>query len=329
MVNINFFLTYGEVPSDYFANWLPDESPQKYSSGIGHNVLELAVRLKAKGHKVSIGVDVPSDSNVVIFFKKHFLLQRYLSLKILRIALDYPVILIRSDLTLEDKLIFSPDVEVMPNRSTIKENHQRFVPPLPQRGLIPRDYQRGNKVRSLGIKCNPENIPNYLGQIMEQVSQFDSMIELKIDSPKSADGSDNNWNDFSDVDLSLILRPRSQYPKSNARKPATRLINAWVAGTIPLVDPFPAYTELIQDKIDGFVINHPDEVAALIKTLVENPNYCAEIFANSRKRGEDYKVEAIVETWERTIHEICENTKIGLSRSTNIVIEFILTYLRK
>lgn len=328
-MNIHFFLTKEEMPDGIFEEWIPDENPRMYSSGVGHNILELASRLRVRGHTVTLGQNPPIDSVAVIFFKKHFLLQRNLSLEILRIALRFPVILIRSDLPMFEPIIFSPDLDVMPNQSIAKRKNQVYIPPLPQRGIICRNFLKGNKVRNLEIKCNPENIPDYLELLVQEVNSLDPSITVKVDAPSSSDGSDNNWNDFSNVDLSLIIRPLTGNPRSDWRKPPTRLINAWVAGTIPIVDPLPAYTGLIKDGIDGFIAHNPKDVVAVVKRLAENPDYCGAVFENCRRRGVEYQVNEILENWEESISAIAKVTRIGVLRAIRISSEFIMTYLRK
>ena len=326
-MKIHFFLTRDEMPGESFTTWSPDANPRMFSSGIGHNILELASRLRARGHIVTLGTQPDSDSTAVIFFKKHFLLRRNLTLEILKVAIRYPVILIRSDLELDARLVFNPDLEVMPNCSILRRPNQSYIPPFPQRGLIRREKLKGNRIENLEIKCNPENVPDYLELLVVKVNALDPAISIKVDAPSSADGSDNNWNDFSNVDLSLIIRPVGENPDSNSRKPPTRLINAWVAGTIPLVDPLPAYTELIRDGIDGFIVDNPKQVVAAVKRLVENPEYCEEVFENCRRRGEEFQVDEIVEIWEQSISNIAEQTKIGVGRAFRILLEFFKTYL--
>ncbi len=328
-MNIHFFLTRKEMPDSFFEEWNPDDNPKMYSSGVGHNILELASRLSVRGHTITLGHKPSSDSSTVIFFKKHFLLRRDVTLKILRIAARHPVVLIRSDLQVDSSLVFNPYLEVMPNHSLVQKKNQIFVPPFPQRGLIRREKWNGNRIKNLEIKCNPENIPDNLELLVSEINALDCAITLNVDSPKSADGSDNNWNDFSDVDLSLIMRPVGQNTESNVRKPPTRLINAWVAGTIPVVDPLPAYTELIRDGIDGFIVDSPKQVVAVVKRLVENPDYCEEVFENCRRRGEEYQVDEIIEIWEQSISNIAKEAKVGLRRTARIFLEFMLTYLRK
>jgi len=326
-LRIHFFLSRGEVPEDLTVSWNPDLEPWRYSSGLGHNILEFALRLEMNGHEVSYGHEVPSGTYVVIFFKKHFLLQKKLSPTIFKIAMKYPVILIRSDLPIEYPLIFIPDLEVMPNRLLAKNANQVFIPPIPQRGLIARDEERRDQIVNLTIKCNPENVPSSAHLILDQLKVIDPRFSLVIDSPEISDGSDNNWNDFSQVDISLILRPLTTI--SNDRKPPTRLINAWVAGTIPFVDPLPAYLELIRDGVDGFVIRETVNVASVMKVLVDNPEYRSEVFANARKRGEEFTVEKVIEEWERSISEICRKTKLGLNRRIRIILQFARTIIQR
>ena len=326
-MNIHFFLTQKEMPDGIFEEWIPDNNPKMYSSGVGHNILELASRLMVRGHTVTLGHQPPSDASAVLFFKKHFLLRNDLTLEILKVAIRYPVILVRSDLEVDARLVFNPDLEVMPNRSILRGTNQVYIPPFPQRGLIRREKWNGNRIENLEIKCNPENIPDYLELIALEVNALDPAITVKVDAPSSADGSDNNWNDFSKVDVSLIIRPISQNPRSNARKPPTRLINAWVAGTIPIVDRLPAYTELVRDGIDGFIVDNPLQVVAVVKRLVGNSDYSEEVFENCRRRGEEYQADELVEIWEQSIRNIAKQTKIGVGRALRIYLEFFKTYL--
>lgn len=326
-MKIHFFLSRDEAPEDCVFSWNPDLEPRRYSSGLGHNIFELASRLKMIGHEVSHGSEVPDRTEAVIFFKKHFLLRRNLSPSILKIAMKYPVILIRSDLPIENRLIFEPDLEVMPNQSLVTRANQLFIPPIPQRGLIARDANRLNRLTNLAIKCNPENIPSSANFILEQLKEIDEKFALVIDSPKISDGSDNNWNDFSQVDISLIIRPAT--PLSNDRKPPTRLINAWAAGTIPFVDPLPAYLELIRDGIDGFIIYEPEDVASLVKTLIDDPTYLAQVFANARKRGEEFDVDQIVGEWERSISGVSSQTRLSIRRKFLLILQFTKTLVQK
>ncbi len=301
--------------------------PQIYSSGIGHNVLELAKRMQNKGHMISFGCIPPKDKCPVIFFKKHFLLRKKLSIRVLKISLNHPIVLIRSDLPIESRLIFNPDLEVMPSGSTVKKKTQKYIPPLPQRGIMVRNVNRGDVIKKIEVKCNPENIPSSMNSISAQLKDVDSGISLSVDSPINADGSDNNWHDFSQIDISLILRPTT--PLSNDRKPPTRLINAWAAGTIPFVDPLPAYLELIRDGIDGFIIYEPEDVASFVKTLIDDPTYLAQVFANARKRGEEFDVDQIVEEWERSISGVSSQTRLSIRRKFLLILQFIKTLVQK
>ena len=316
-----------EIPDESFARWNPDSNPQKYSTGIGHNILELAVRLRARNQQVTFGLDVPKDTDVVIFYKKHLLLERSRSLKILKIASKFPTVLVRSDLPIEHDLIFSPDLEVVPNRILVKTESQRYLPHLPQRGLITRDPTRGNEISNFEIKCYAENIPDNLSLIEEAISRVIPNMSLKVDSPVTTDSSDNRWHDFHHVDVSLILRPEKVGAIfSYDRKPATRLINAWVAGTIPFVDPLPAYLELIRDKMDGFIIHKPEDIETILRTLVNDPEYLAEVRRAVQKRGENFQVDRILDDWEAAIKEVIDKAKMGISRKVRLNISFLRFY---
>ena len=326
-MKIHFFLLESEVPDEMYLSWDPDSNPQMYSTGVGHNILELATRLRARNQRVTIGAQVAKDAEVVIFYKKHFLLERSRTLKILGTAAKFPTVLVRSDLPTEHTLIFRPDLEVVPNGILAERKNQKYLPHLPQRGLVARDSTRGNLLRNFEIKCYEHNIPDNLFEIASAIKKVHPETYLKIDSPKSSDSSDNNWHDFREVDISLILR--SQKFKnifSDDRKPATRLVNAWVAGTIPFVDPLPAYLEIIRDKVDGFVIYEVGDIEKTLIELMSNPEYLSEVREAVRIRSQEYQVDKILDDWENALREVSMKTKIGMARNLRLGFSFIKMY---
>ena len=48
------------------ASWDPDAEPQRYSTGVGHNLLELFVRLRTDGACVALGERVPRRPALVV-----------------------------------------------------------------------------------------------------------------------------------------------------------------------------------------------------------------------------------------------------------------------
>src|SRR5688500_8947956 len=82
-------------PAPDVDDWDPDSAPERYSTGLGHNLYELYVRLRAAGEPVTLGA-VQRDAVVVVAFAKSL---RALSAQrsLVRSLGSKPLVLIRSD----------------------------------------------------------------------------------------------------------------------------------------------------------------------------------------------------------------------------------------
>src|SRR2546421_5319137 len=112
---LHFWVT--EVPPR-LSDWHPDAEPSRYANGFGHNLLELFVRLRLSGSSVSIGPRPPRGTRAIVVFAKSILGNRT-GARFLFTARSLPVMLIRSDFGSDWPLDALPDMEVMPNRSSI------------------------------------------------------------------------------------------------------------------------------------------------------------------------------------------------------------------
>ena len=146
---------------------------------------------------------------------------------------------IRSDTPLSWALPVRPVVEFMPTQGAVTQPWQEWLPPLPQRGLQPRAAERCGRIRSLAFKGYPENVPAELTTPEWAAGLAARGVEWLLDVAADSDGAGQRWHDFSAVDAVLCVRA-SRATANVERKPATRLINAWVAGCVPLAERDPA-----------------------------------------------------------------------------------------
>jgi hypothetical protein len=259
--------------------WDPDEDPNKYSDGFSHNMLELAIRLRTHGHFTTCGPNIPPRIDLLCIFKDQLDISNFSFAKCWNF-MKYRTVHIRSDLGIRSVLQIPAQLTITPNRKLEKTVRHKYIPPLPQRGLRKSQRKLCDPIVNLTIKCNPENIPQSLIKMKEDLVFEKEGFNLVIDSPTKTDGNDHNWNDFTDVDVSLILRNQRI---STEGKPPTRLLNAWLAGTIPFVSPEISYLENISHGINGFVVNDPDEIISLIQTLNSDTQYLESIRLNIKK----------------------------------------------
>ncbi len=275
------FYTEPEVSGAEVLAWDPDEQPARFASGLGHNLLELFVRMRALGLPVTVGHRIAPQAKVVVAFPYPALgsLRRHVRMgwRLRR----FRTVLIRSDLTPRQVHVIRTDVQVAPNDALITRDRQSTwvaLPPLPQRGLVPRRVDRGDRLETLVFKGNPENVPAYLSEanFREAVSRLG--LELVIDAPEHSDGSDQQWHDFSGADACILDRTRHRGADIWG-KPPTKLLNAWHAGVIPLAAPEPAYLELAEDRHNAVFFTSGEELLNLLIFLTGHPEEVARLRA--------------------------------------------------
>jgi hypothetical protein len=252
-------------------DWDPDADPTRFASGVGHNLLELHRRLLERGRLTSVGPVVPPGTTLVVVMPWPILhTGRRVQLRSAWRLRRHRVVMVRSDLPTTCEQPVRADVVVAPNRSfidTFGAQYMRFLPPLPQRGLMVRDASRGDRISVATLKANPENIPTRLvdGEIIDRLGALG--VTLDIDSPENSSGSDQSWQDFRSVDVAVCVRRRDSETIS---KPATKLLNAWAAGVIPIASREPAYVEIGSDRHDVLFFDELDEVPELIRLVQDD-----------------------------------------------------------
>lgn len=297
-VAVHFWLD-DKSSAEAAVNWDPDSDPEQFSSGVGHALIEVYARLRQRGHRVTIGPRVPGAVDVVVWFPDGADPRATLS-KRWQVA-PYAQILIRGDRKLSWMPLIEPDVTIVPNRSNIWQNRvngeARFIPLLPQRGLLPRRPERFGSLTTVAFKGNPENVPDYLRDASFINDLKRNGLSLRMDVPTITDGEFNRWHDFTDVDVTLCVRaPSDEY--NLTRKPATRLINGWVAGSIPLIAPEPAYLELCVDGKDALVVEGPDAIIKVLQRLKNDPSMLLQVESSVRARGIEFSPQVILKQWE-------------------------------
>jgi hypothetical protein len=280
-------------PAPEVDGWDPDSAPERYSTGIGHNLYELYVRLRAAGESVSLGPVQPDDGVVVVFARS---LRPLTAQRAMLGGLgSKPLIMIRSDIDPGWRTRFTPDIEVMPYASAATGQSQTWIPALPQRGMIRRSVERFGRIRTVGFKGNPENLPVFMRE-RAWVQTLEAMgLRWLPDTPHRGDGSDHTWHDFSEMDVALCLR--AEHVDRRSWKPATKLINAWCAGAIPLVGPEPGYLDLVTPNEDAFVVTNESDLTVALRRLVSDPSLVQATEQAIEQRASDFARDAVLDQW--------------------------------
>jgi hypothetical protein len=270
------------------AGWDPDVEPTRFSDGRGHALLELFVRLRARGAAVSIGPTPPRAAQVVVVFSKD--LAFWHSLRFALTSSHLPVVVIESDWSRRRTVPVSADVLVRSCRADVQGVRDVALALLPQRGLVPRHPERLGRVRTLGFHGDPSQAPEFLADPAFIEALNDTGVEVRV-----ADRS--TWHDFSEADAVLCMR-RTGLPTDH--KPPTKLVNAWAAGCIPLVAPERSYTEWATDGHDALAVTDADSVLDACRRLTL-PEFVASIESRCAVQRELVTRDAILDQWIEVI----------------------------
>ena len=284
-------------------DWDPDASPDRFPTGLGHNLLELYVRLRARGAPVALG-PVPRPGDVVVAFAKS-LRSPAAQRSLFRSLTSNPLIVIRSDINPSWRLRFAPDLEVMPYESAVSGPSQVWLPALPQRGMVRRSPARFGTIATVAFKGQPDNLPDFMRDDRWARTLVGLGLRWLLDLPRQWDGSEQRWHDFSEVDVAVCLRSTAEAHRT-PWKPATKLINAWCAGAIPLVGAEPAYEDLVTPNRDAVAVHSERDVVETLAELATNRELVRTVEGHIAARAEEFAPDAVLARWEELIVRAAE-----------------------
>lgn len=283
--------------------WDPDRDPGRFADAFGHAIVELVVRLRRRGRVVTIGPVVPPRTDVVVVLLEELVsydghVRPAAVSRLARDAFRRPVVVVRADVPLGVVPPAFVRTQVMPNRTAIVDGRaQRWVPLLPQRGLVPRDPGRGHTIHTLTCKGFEFNVPAEL-----RAQRFlDAIAGCGVHF--ALDGDPATWPDFRHTDVALCVRRHNDAwdDRRHLRKPATKLVNAWVAGAIPLVAPQAAYLELVRPGEDALVVEGPDGIIAAMLRLRGDRVLVRRLQAGGAERAREFSVDCVLDAWEELL----------------------------
>lgn len=287
--------------ADALDPWDPDAEPGRHANAFGHSFLELHHRMRSRRLPVTIGAEPPSDAAaVVVSFaelsqylpKPPPLLVARLARAVLGVRPAPSVVVIRDDVPLHVHAPAFTTLEVMPTAASVRLARQAALPMLPQRGLIPRDPSRGERLEVVAMKAYSYNVPSWVDdRFRTELEHFG--WSLRVDTERSG-----RWHDFADVDVVLCMHPADL--DDDRRKPPTKLIAAWSAGVIPICGDYRGYREIGVDGQTMLVAGaEPGSVLAALRRLRDRPELPARIRASLPGAAARFNPDSVVEAnWD-------------------------------
>lgn len=185
---------------------------------------------------------------------------------------------------------------VIAQNACIQRPWRRFVPHWPQAGLRPRNPLRSGLER-VGYRGRVETLHPEL--------RLDSWAGAVLNAGFEWVGPDDDplaWADYSDIDAVVALRP----PDRDLRKekPATKLVNAWLAGVPAVLGNEPQYRELRCCELDYLEADTPERALAALRHLAADPDLYRRMVEHGWKRARAFGVEGVTTAWVHTITDL-------------------------
>lgn len=177
--------------------------------------------------------------------------------------------------------------QIVQNLAGERDPNARYLPLWPQPGLIPRDARRGGRIERIAYFGRDDSMPDWL--------RHPRCIALLRDAGVSFTVRTQEWHDYSTVDLVLALRVAS--PTLLHEKPASKLINAWLAGVPALLSREPAYAALRRSALDYLAVDNARTLLRCIERLRSNRALYLAMIENGRRRSAEYGAAAMRAQW--------------------------------
>jgi len=293
---VRFFLPLEPAELARLARVDPDRQWRELVTGERAWILQTYLRLRAAGRPVELIGHLPAgaEPGLLLFHAKH---ER--ALRRLPGAGRQILVGVRAD----NRQPLAAEFEVLQNGCFADGRRRFFVPHWPQPGLVPRDPARGDRVRTVAFKGFRANLhPDFLAP--EWAAWLAGRgVEWRLDAidfaGEATDVGAARWADFAEVDLLLAVRLPER--KTARSKPATKLVNAWLAGVPALLGPERAFRELRRDPLDYLEVAEVAAAREAIARLAADPAEYRARIEHGRRRARDFDAAAVLRAWEELL----------------------------
>lgn len=174
------------------------------------------------------------------------------------------------------------------------------VPYWPQPGLIPRDASRGDRFENVGFMGRSQN---FLEDAASVASGLAGRGLNWMVMPME------RWHDYRDLDAVVAVRPPVHGLSSDAvpflaanRKPASKLVNAWLAGVPAVLSPDEAFSQLRRSSLDYLEAESVADVLTRVDQLRHDAVLRREMIANGLERGAEFSRVHVARHWLEVLH---------------------------
>lgn len=161
-----------------------------------------------------------------------------------------------------------------------------FIPHWPQPGLIARDPSRVG-VTTAGFYGRLGSVPGFFSDPAFLAALAHLGVSLRT--------FEREWGDYGSTDVAVALR--YDPPIGAVNKPASKLVNAWLAGVPAILGPEPAYRNLRRSELDYLEVRDGRELVAALARLKGDSGLYHAMVENGRKRAVEFDRPAVRARW--------------------------------
>ena len=179
----------------------------------------------------------------------------------------------------------------------VSDSH--YVPFWPQPGIIGRDPARGDTCNSIAYFGDDKNIaPELRG------AEWAAFLAQRGIAWHVRNAQSNRNTDFSDVDV--VVGVRSFQHSGYIRKPASKLINAWIAGVPTILGREIAFREQRRSAVDYLEAARFADLCEAVDKLAASPDLRRSMAENGRARAAEFTVPRITERWRHVLFDLAQ-----------------------
>lgn len=273
----------------------PDRDWALFCTGVHVWVGQTYLRLKRAGYPVVLSATLPA-SGIVVTHADH--VAQVLCTR--RMWSNLTIVAARADRPAQRYA----DVEVVQNAASATGARTHHLQHWPQPGLVPRDPARGDTVVNIAFKGTVgEMAPEFAAPAWSEALDAQGM-QWQCDAVTWGGNTATyatSWNDYSAIDVVVALRKDISH--LYAKKPASKLINAWLAGVPAILGPEHAYRELRQSDLDYIEVTSAAGAALALARLKADPALYRAMVDNALRRAHEVRTETCVASWARLLFE--------------------------
>jgi hypothetical protein len=196
---------------------------------------------------------------------------------------------------------FYPQIQVFQNAKQLEQYSSSFaipflhhIPHWAQPDLVPRNAGRGEAFVNIGFvgaknQMAPELVSEACRKRFEDLGLQWTAVH-------------KDFNDYSEIDC--LVGIRSFDGRSYDFKPASKLVNAWLAGVPAVLGPESAYREAGRPGENYLEVGSLEDFFAALQALKANPALRAKLVSSGRQKVPNYSDAAITKKWVEllTVH---------------------------